>query len=319
MPDVAAILRALGQNTRLRILRLISTQELAVNELVETLDLPQSRVSRHLAVLRHAGLVQDRREGTWIYYRMADEGLHPLARALWQTVRSYQRDSNFHREDLDRLEQILAKREARTKAYFDVVVTEWDRIRRNYIDEVLSFVVVSSLVRPGAIAVDIGTGTGELLLSLAGTASKVIGVDRSEKMLDACRKRMGGSGLENVELRLGDAEALPLADEECDTAFTSMLLHHLSDPAVGIREMARVVRPGGKVVISDLVKHDYDWTREVMADVWLGFTEQQIRQWLAAAGLRGFAYSSTPIPSPLAPASPPRLRAFIATATKPPA
>jgi len=315
--DTAAILKAFGEDTRLRVLRLISTQELAVYELVSTLDMPQSRISRHLAVLRHAGLVRDRREGNWIYYRMVSEELAPFAKAVWEAIRSRQRDSEFFPEDLAHLKGTLATREARSKAYFDVVLSEWDRIRRSYIDDALSFVVVASLIRPGATAVDVGTGTGGVLVSLAQAAAKVIGVDSSDKMLAVCAERLEQSGLKNVELRLGSAEDLPLADGECDTAFSSMLLHHLGDPGLGIREMARAVKAGGKVVISDLVKHDYDWTREVMADVWLGFTEEQIRDWLAEAGLEGVTYSSAAVPSPRDPDSARKLRAFLATGTKP--
>ena len=316
MATMEAMLKAFAQGTRLRILRLVASQELAVNELVGILEVPQSRVSRHLAVLRHAALADVRREGNCVYYRMDPAKIHPIAAALWQAIRAHQEDSDFFPADLERLKQVLAQREARTKEYFDVVVAEWDRIRRNYIDEALSFLAVSSLVGPGAVAVDVGTGTGEVLLSLAQSAAKAIGVDRSQKMLDVCMQRIERSGVKNVELVLGEAESLPLGDCICDAAFTSMLLHHLADPAAGVGEMARIVRPAGKVVISDLVKHEYDWTREVMADVWLGFTEEQIRQWLTEAGLRDVAYWSTPVPSPVEPEST-RLRAFIATGTKP--
>lgn len=317
MLNLPGILKAFAEKTRLRILRLISTQELAVNELVDTLDLPQSRISRHLAVLRGLELVQDRREGNWVYYRMALNEIHPFAKSLWQSLRAFQHDSKFFPEDLQRLKQTLARRKARSRDYFDVVQAEWDRIRRNYIDDALSFLVVASLLRPDAVAVDVGTGTGQTVLSLAKTAAKVVAVDRSAKMLDACRQRIRRANLKNVELVQGDAEDLPLPDEMCDTAFSSMLLHHLGDPGRGVKEMARIVKPGGRVVISDLVEHDYDWTREVMADVWLGFTEEQIQKWLAASGLTDTTYSSTKVPSPLEPDAPPKLRAFIATGTKP--
>ncbi len=317
MPDITVMLKAMAEETRLRILRLISKQELAVNELTDTLGTTQSRISRHLAILRRAGLVRTRREGNWIYYRVDEAHLSASAKALWAPVRSQVEQAGFFPEDFERLKDTLARREARTKAYFDVVLTEWDRIRRSYIDDHLSFAVVSSLVRPKAVVVDVGTGTGEMLLPLARTAAQVIGIDRSEKMLDVCRQRLARAGLTNVELRLGEAEALPLADGQCDTAFSSMLLHHLGDPAQGVREMARIVRPGGRIVISDLTKHHYDWTREVMADVWLGFTEEQIRQWLAAAGLADVTYSSTELPSPIKAESRPKLRAFLATGAKP--
>ncbi len=315
MATIEATLKSFGQSTRLRILRLVAAQELAVNELVEILEVPQSRVSRHLAVLRQAGVTEVRREGNCIYYRMDAGKIDPFAGALWRAIRAHQEYWDFFPGDLERVKQILAQREARTKEYFDVVVAEWDRIRRNYIDEALSFLAVSSLVGPGAVAVDVGTGTGEVLLSLAQAAGRAIGVDRSQKMLDVCRQRVERSGVKNVELLLGEAEDLPLEDCACDVAFSSMLLHHLGDPVVGVRELARIVKPTGKVVISDLVKHEYDWTREVMADVWLGFTEEQIRQWLTEAGVTDVAYWSTPVPSPVEPEST-KLRAFIATGTK---
>lgn len=317
MPGLAAIMKAFGENTRLRILRLIALQELAVNELVEAMEIPQSRISRHLAVLRHAGIVRDRREGNWIYYSMLPDRIHPFVASLWEAVRAHQDDGEFFPADLVRLTQTLAKRQARSKAYFDVVLTEWDRIRRTYIDEALSLQVLSSLIRPEAVAVDVGTGTGEVLLALAHTAAKVIGIDSSEKMLAACRQRVAENELTNVELVLGNAEVLPLGDASCDTALCSMLLHHLGDPGRGVAEMARIVKPGGRVIIGDLVKHDFDWTREIMADVWLGFTEPQIRDWLAAAGLVDVAYTCTIVPSPVDPDSAPRLRTFIATGTKP--
>ena len=340
MVNIAGILKAFGEDTRLRILRLLSRQELAVTELMDTLEMPQSRVSRHLAILRQAGLVSDRRDGNWIYYRTAPDGLDPLARALWETVRRYQDDADFFPEDLDRLKATLGRRETRSKAYFEVVQNEWDKIRRNYIDDPFSFLVASSLVKSDAVAVDVGAGTGELLLSLGKTAGKAIGVDSSDKMLEACRERMEQAGLANVELRLGEAEELPLADGECDVAFCSMVLHHLGDPSRGVGEMARVIKPAGKVVISDLVKHDYDWVREVMADVWLGFAEEQICEWLAGAGLTDITWSSTAVPWPLEadsavkfraflagakrlvqyrpPGAPVKLRAFIASGTRPP-
>jgi len=311
------ILRAFGEDTRLRILRLVATHELSVSELVDALQLAQSRISRHLAVLRQAGMVADRREGNWVYYAMADSAEAPLAAALWEAIREHSDDSAFFPDDLDRLDETLARREIRSKEYFDVVASQWDRIKRHYIDETLSPEAISGLVRPEAVAVDVGTGTGDVLVALARTVAKVVGVDSSQKMLDACRQRLDAEGLGNVDLRLGSAEALPLGDGECDAVFCSMLLHHLADPAIGIRELARVVKPGGKVVITDLVKHEFDWAREVMADLWLGFAEEQIRDWAAQAGLMEVTYTSASVPTPLESEPEEKLRAFLATATKP--
>lgn len=316
MVSIPVILRAFGEGTRLRILRLISSQELSVNELVEILDIPQPRVSRHLGVLRRAGLAEDRREGNRVFYRLTEDGADSFAAAVWDAVQAHQGQRGLFAEDLQRLGQVLTRRAARSKAYFDAVVSEWDRIKRNYIQDAMPFLVAGNFVGPGAVAVDVGTGTGDVLLALARSGARVIGVDGSEKMLQVCRQRAAAGGLENIELRLGEAEALPVADEECDTALCSMVLHHLSDPGRGVGELARVVRPGGKVVIIDLAKHEREWARELMADVWLGFTEQQIRQWLTRSGLVGVTYSSAAIDSPAGDEQE-KLGTFVAVGTKP--
>ncbi len=309
-------LRAFGEEIRLRILRLVSAQELSVTEVVDILQIPQPRVSRHLAVLRRSDLVRDRRDGNRVYYRMDASPPHPFAGAVWEAVCSDWSGGEFFPEDTERLEEVLARRKDRSRAYFDAVASEWDRIKRNYIQDMLPFLVVAKLIERGQVAADIGTGTGDVLLSVAETAGKVIGVDSSEKMLAECRRRVESMGLKNVELRTGDAEDLPLADAECDTVLSSMLLHHLADPQRGIREMARVLRDGGKCVIIDLVKHANDWTREVMADIWLGFTEEQIRSSLREGGFVDVAYSTSAIRSPLGPEAPGKLSVFVVAATK---
>lgn len=319
---IPTILKAFGEGTRLRILRLISAQELSVKELVDTLGLAQPRVSRHLAVLRRAGLAEVRRESNRVYYRLAEgqARAEAFAGAVWQAIRAHQADEDFFPADLQRLRTVVARRAEQTRAYFDQVATEWDRIKRQHIHDALPFMVVANLVRPHSVAADVGAGTGEMLPELAGLVAKVIGVDSSERMLEACRARVDAQALGNVELRLGDAEDLPLADGECDTVFARMMLHHLADPPGGVREMARAVRQGGKLVLIDLVRHDHDWAREIMADVWLGFTEQQVRRWLAAAGLADVTYSPSAIPSPMKQArsrSPGKLQAFVAVGTKP--
>jgi ubiquinone/menaquinone biosynthesis C-methylase UbiE/DNA-binding transcriptional ArsR family regulator len=310
-----SLLKALAEETRLRILRVISRRELCVSELVQVLDAPQSSISRHLAALKQDGLAADRREGTWVYYSMAQTG-DALVTGVWQAIEPHL-DEGFFPQDLERLEVVLRQREDHTRSYFDTVAKEWDRIKRDYIDECPAYHVVAMLVGKDAVVADVGSGTGEFLVALARRVARVIGVDNSQKMLEAAKERVERSGLANVTLRLGEAEVLPIGDGECDAAYSSMLLHHLADPALGIRELARVVKPGGKVIISDLAKHEYDWTREVMADVWLGFSEEQIREWLAQAGLGDVTYSSAALGSPLEEESRVRLSAFVATATKP--
>ena len=316
MDDIAGILKAFGEDTRLRILRLVAGEELAVNELVEALGVPQSRISRHLSILKQLGLVSDRREGNWIYYQMDPAEMGPVAKAIWQALPLGRGAGDYHPQDWARLETVVAKREERSKAYFEGVHGQWEQIRRSYIDDPFSSLVVSGLAAPGAVAVDVGTGTGEFLMLLAQTGARVIGVDNSEKMLETCRARVAEAGLTNVELRQGDAEKLPIDDGACDVAFSSMTMHHLSAPAQGAKELARVVKPGGRVVVSDLVKHNADWVREVMADLWLGFTEEQMCQWLTEAGLTDIVWSSTAIPQSLQADTAMKLRSWLAGARR---
>jgi len=312
------ILKALSEEIRLRILRLVSMQELYVNELVSILDMSQPRVSRHLTVLKNTELVVGRREGNWIYYHANDASDNTFAAEIRHTIDAHLLDETFFPEDLNRLASVLARRKASSTAWFDSVASEWDRIKHNYIQDMLPFMLATNFIQSGAVAADIGTGTREVLLALAASAGKVIGVDNSEKMLEVCRERIAGSELDNIELRLGDAETLPLDDAECDTIFSSMLLHHLTSPRKGVAEMARALSPGGKVVVIDLVKHAHDWTREVMADLWLGFTEQQIQDYLKEAGFIDLNYSTSTVNSPAAGDRAEKLQVFIAIAAKAP-
>jgi len=310
------ILKALSEEVRLRVFRLVSLQELFVNELVTILQMSQPRVSRHLAVLKQAGLVIDRREGNWIHYKTSDSAHDPFADQIRRVIGDHFFDESFFPEDLRRLQEVLAGRKARSVEWFDEIASEWDRIKKQYVQDILPFMVVTRLIRPGGVAADIGTGTGDVLLTMAESAARVIGIDSSPNMLDVCRARVEKKGLDNVELRLGDAEDLPLEDAECDTVFSSMLLHHLASPHQGLREMARALKPGGKFLIIDLVKHTNDWTRTVMADLWLGFTEAQIQGYLRGAGFADLSYSTSARASPGAGDSDEKLQVFIAAATR---
>jgi len=316
MAEKMDILKALSAEVRLRIFRLVSMQELFVNELVSILQMSQPRVSRHLGVLKQVGLVVDRREGNWMYYSASDDADDPFADKVRQVIGDHFFDETFFPEDLRRLQETLIGRRASSAAWFDDAAEQWDRIKHQYIQDILPVLVVSGLIGPGGVAADVGTGTGDVLLTMAKSAATAIGIDSSANMLDLCRRRVEARGLGNVELRPGDAEALPLQDGECDTVFSSMLLHHLPSPHQGLREMARALKPGGKLVIVDLVKHSHDWTRAVMADLWLGFTEAQIGEYLRGAGFTDVSYSASDMDSPVRSDSDRKLRVFIAAATK---
>jgi ubiquinone/menaquinone biosynthesis C-methylase UbiE len=242
-------------------------------------------VSRHLAILREAGLVVDRRNGTYVSYRLATPDEGPW-RDAWALVRkNLERDPTAQR-DFAALERALEARGERTKSFFDSVGPEWDALRKVFHDDVLRARAVTRLVPRTLTVADIGTGTGILASELAKLGLHVIGVDNSARMLEAARTKLDAAGLEHVELRNGEAHRLPIADGEVDAAFAHMALHYLPSPAETIREMARIVRPGGTVVIVDFLEHDHEWMRQELRVVWLGFSDATVREWFEQAGLK---------------------------------
>jgi ArsR family transcriptional regulator len=244
----------------------------------------QSRVSRHLAILREAGLLRDRRAGTFVHYRFPTPLEGPW-RDAWELVRAERARDPAAERDAIALAQVLEARAARTRSWFDSVGPEWDALRKVFHDDVLRARAVARLVPPGLAVCDVGTGTGVLALELARLGLRVVGVDRSSRMLDAARAKIEAAGVPGVELRRGDAAALPLGDASVDAAFAHMVLHYIASPHEAITDMARVVKPGGLVVVIDFEEHDREWMRDELGLVWLGFPLTQVADWLGAAGL----------------------------------
>jgi ArsR family transcriptional regulator len=290
------IFKTLADPTRVRLLALLEREELAVQELMEALGMAQSRVSRHLAILREAGLVQDRRDGTFVFYRLAppSEGAW---RDAWSLVRTGLAGDSTHERDLAALSRVLAERAARTRRFFDSVGPEWDALRKVFHDDLLRARAVTKLVDPELVVADIGTGTGVLALELARLGLRVVAIDSSPRMLEAAREKAAREGLERVELRLGDAAALPLADAEVDAALAHMVVQYLASPAETLREMARAVRPGGAVVVVDFLHHEHEWMRQELGVTWLGFTAEEVAGWFQEAGLVDFRLETEPSPT----------------------
>jgi len=285
--SVEALQRAfktLADPTRVRILALLEREELAVQELMAVLGMAQSRVSRHLAILREAGLLRDRRDGTYVYYRFPTP-LPDAWQRVWDLVRSEQQDDATSQRDAAALAEVLRDRAARTRSWFDRLGPEWDALRKVFHDDLLRARAVARLVPPGLAVCDVGTGTGVLAIELARLGCRVVAIDHSPRMLEAARTKLAAEGLEDVELRQGDAAALPLEDAALDAAFAHMVLHYLPSPAEALAEMARVVRPGGAVVVVDFGEHDREWMREELGVQWLGFPLEEVRGWLERAGL----------------------------------
>lgn len=276
-----AWMESLSDATRLRLLRLLEDHELGVTELVHILQMPQSTISRHLKVLADQGWVTSRPQGTTNLYRMA-EAPDATARRLWQWAREQTEAWPTVQHDALRLARLLARREPGGPAFFAGAASKWDRLRDEMYGRSFAESAVAALLPPDAVIADLGCGTGTMTAALAPWVDRVIGVDQSAAMLKTARRRT--AGLDNVELRKGSLEALPLEDESCDGALLVLALAYVDDPAPVLGEMARVARAGGRGVVVDLLRHDRDEFRREMGQRRMGFEPDELKTLMADAG-----------------------------------
>lgn len=280
------IFKTLSDETRLRILWILENHELNVNEIVEILGSTQSRVSRHLTVLKENGFLDSRREGTWVYYRKPEKpSMGPEVREAWRLVKDWSGGRGDRAEDRTRLEEVLRRKRERSMRFYGEHASRWDHIRDTLCGDLVTLQAFLSLIPPSITVADVGTGTGQLLIPLARMVERVIGVDHSPEMIRLARRNAEAGELDNVDLRLGEIDELPLAEAEADAVFASLVLHHAPDPGKAVAEMARVVKPGGAVTIIDLQSHNEEWMRDELAHIWLGFEEADLRRWFKNAGL----------------------------------
>lgn len=284
MDSLQRVFKTLTDPTRIRILALLEREELAVQDLVRILDLAQSTVSRHLSILREAGVIRDRREGTFGFYRFVPP-TDSEWRDAWGLARRSLTADPLVRNDMEALDVVLRERAIRTRAWFDSIGPEWDALRRVFDDDAQRARAIAKLVPRDLTVVDIGTGTGVLAQDLARCGVRVIAIDHSRRMLQAATAKLRSTGLSEIEFRLGEATSLPVSDDEADAALAHMVLHYVASPAEALREMARVVRPGGRVVVVDFVENDREWMKDELGVLWQGFPLDALRGWLRAAGL----------------------------------
>jgi ArsR family transcriptional regulator len=300
MDTVLAALRAAAEPTRLRLLALCANAELTVSDLTQILGQSQPRVSRHLKVLCEAGLLERSREGTSAFFRLTRRGnAGVLARTLSGLVASEGVDDRLAARDRGRLEAVKRARAAAAAAYFRDNAARWDQIRSLHVDDgVVERVLLDCLGNePIGDLLDIGTGTGRVLELLADRIETGTGIDLSREMLAVARARLERGGLSHCSLRQGDMYQLPWPEGSFDAVTIHQVLHYAEDPAQAILEAARVLRPGGRVVIVDFAPHDQASLRDQHAHRHLGFTDAEVMRWLREAGLA----ADSPVHLPGAP------------------
>lgn len=281
-PPILDHAATLADLTRCRILRALERQELTVGELCAVLQLPQSTVSRHLKVLSADGWLRARRQGTSHLYRLPPEALERDAGRLWQLVRSQLVGSADDAQDARRLRDVLADRGTRSQAFFSSTAGRWDQLRTELFGPRFDLLALAALIDPDQRVGDLACGTGQVAAALAPFVREVEAVDRSPEMLAAARDRLGAAA--NVRIHEGELEHLPLADAVLDAAVLMLALPYVAEPARALAEARRVLRPGGRLLLVDMLPHEREDYRHEMGHVWLGFDADEMTRLLAEAG-----------------------------------
>lgn len=283
--EMIEALKAAGDPTRLRLLMLCRRCELSVSELTWIIGQSQPRVSRHLKVLCEAGFLDRYAEGTWVMYRLAlSSGVAPLGRLIDEMLDLAETETS---DILERLEEVRDRRREAAQAYFSRNAEHWSELTRLQVSEREVETALHAILGWGRLGdmLDLGTGTGRLLAILAGRADSAIGVDINSEMLRVARQAIDRPDFEHVQVRQADIRRLPYGRNSYDLVTAHQVLHYLDDPDVVVREAARVLRPGGRLVIADLLPHDLEQLKTEQAHRRLGFSDDELRNWFETAGL----------------------------------
>lgn len=292
--QVVEALRAAGEPSRLRILALLAREELAVMELCQILNQSQPRVSRHLRLLSEAGLIERFPDGAWVFYRLAAAGA--FRKLVDDALALIDSDDALIKLDDVRLEGVRRTRAEAADAYFTQNAARWDQIRSLYTPESAIESAILKAAGPGPFdrVVDLGSGTGRMLTLLGPRAKRTLGLDLSQQMLNIARGNVQKAGLEACELRHGDIFKTNLPDQSADLVVVHQVLHYLGDPASAVRESARLVAPGGRLLIVDFAPHKLEFLREEHQHRRLGFTDAEMEHWLLTGGLSKIRVTALP-------------------------
>jgi len=285
MDQLLSCLRAVAEPTRLRLLSLCAEGDMTVSELTQILGQSQPRVSRHLKLLCDAGVLDRFREGSWVFYRLADDNAASggVARQLVALIP----EDDFQRAlDRTKLSEIKQARAAEAEAYFTANAAQWDRIRSFHVDESdVEQELLKAFPAHAGDLLDIGTGTGRMLELFADRVDRGVGIDSSRDMLSVARAKLEADGIRHCHVRHGDMYRLPMADASYDAAVIHQVMHYADRPEALITEVARVLRPDGVLLIVDFAPHDLETLRIEHAHLRLGFSDSEIFDWCARAGL----------------------------------
>ncbi len=278
------LFKILADSTRLRLLRILRQGDFTVQDLMQILVMGQSRISRHLKLLSEGGLLQVEKQGTWHYYRLASSD--NFFDDLWPFIDLQLNHLPEYEHDVAGVSQVMAERRQRSQHFFDQHARDWDHIHVDLLALPDYKVELLSLVPEGGLIVEVGVGSGALLSELAKRADRVVGIDYSPSMVALARETVAQHGLsESVEVRLAEMNHLPLAAETVQTVVLNQVLHHAEHPAMVFHEIKRILKADGLLVLADLTRHDHDWTRDQLADQWLGFNREEIESWFVEVGM----------------------------------
>ena len=286
VPAAVGVLKAVAEPTRLRLLALLARGELNVKDLTRVLNQSQPRISRHLRLLAEAGLVERAPEGSWVYFRLAEAG--PGREVASEVLQLLDRSDPLLERDARRADSIQAERQQAAQAYFQAHAADWDRIRSLHVAEAEVEAAVSAALGPGPFdfLVDLGTGTGRILELFGPRFRRGLGVDLNPAMLAYARAKLARAELAHAQVRQANIYDLPLGDRSADAVVMHLVLHFLGDPQRAMREAARVLAPGGRLLIVDFAPHELEFLRDAYAHERLGFASALIGQWLAEFGLQ---------------------------------
>lgn len=284
---ISDIYKALADESRLRLLHILSKGQFNVQELTALLGSGQSTVSHHLKILNSAGFLLAQKQGTWVYYSLnsvAPKSLAQRSAALFlESLKENSSESESFSQDLTATNELLNKRRDQARNFFESVANKWHDMRGEAQGSESYFELVASRIPDRATLLELGCGSGAFFEHALPRAGKSIGVDYSQGMLDEARQRLGNKA-NDVDFRLGYLEHLPIGDESVDYMVCYMVLHHVAVPPHAVHDAFRVLKPGGKFIIVDLMRHQNELMRERYADLWLGFDPEEVKQWAFSEG-----------------------------------